>query len=167
MPLGWQVPVLGRRQPFGTRSEPAPSVGKILTHYIKRSPCQAPRNISSSRSRHKLNKRPHQGEGERGKRREKKKSRGFFFLQILFLEKRGKKSAGREKKSSHQEITREDSLIVATKTPLPFPLPLHAHSSDSATKTCSLRRELLSPSRELLNSAGAVPGDPGRRVLRE
>ncbi|KAM6351843.1 uncharacterized protein FN964_008231 isoform 1-T1 [Alca torda] len=36
-----------------------------------------------------------------------------------------------------------------------------------ATKTCSLRRELLSPSRELLNSAGAVPGDPGLSVLRE
>ncbi|XP_054067131.1 uncharacterized protein LOC128913491 isoform X2 [Rissa tridactyla] len=36
-----------------------------------------------------------------------------------------------------------------------------------ATKTCSLHRELLSPSRELLNSAGAVPGDLGLSVLRE
>lgn len=41
-PLAGQVPVLERRQPSGPRSEPAPSVGKILTHYIKRSPCQAP-----------------------------------------------------------------------------------------------------------------------------
>ncbi|KAH1183791.1 hypothetical protein KIL84_014407 [Mauremys mutica] len=76
------------------------------------------------------------GMGGRVKKRRKKKEDLLIIFKQLSSFQLQKKVQG--EKPSNQAITRDESLIVATKTPLsPFLFPLHAHFCNTATKTCS------------------------------